>query len=249
MDSLVVLLTGASRGIGAATAKILASRGASLVLNARDEAALTRLAEEIGNALVVAGDIAETETARRMVESARQRFGRVDSVIHNAAIIEPIAPIAEAESDAWMRHFQVNVIGGVNLIRFALPFLREREGRAILVSSGAAVHPMRGWGAYCASKAAVNHLTRVLAAEEPRVTAIAFRPGIVDTPMQATLREKGRGKMPPEEYARFVQYYESGMLMPPEVPGAALASLALAAPREWSGEFLSWDDEKVQALG
>jgi len=248
MNSPVILLTGASRGLGAAIAKILSARGAALVLNARDESALDALAAEIHAAEVVAGDIANPETASRMVEAARARFGRIDSIINNAAVIEPIAPIANADSSAWLRHFQINLIGAVNLTKAALPALRETRGRVVNVSSGAAVSAMRGWGAYCASKAALNHFTRVLAAEEPDITALAVRPGIVDTPMQATLREKGRGNMPEEDYARFLHYYEAGMLMPPEIPGKAIAALALFAPHAWSGEFLSWDDARVKNL-
>jgi len=107
---------------------------------------------------------------------------------------------------------------------------------------------IQGWGAYCTAKAAVNHFTRVLAEEEPDVTAIAFRPGVVDTAMQAQIRREGASGMPKEAYARFVDYHEQGDLLPPEVPGCALAVLAFYAPHEWSGSFLPWNDEQVQSL-
>jgi NAD(P)-dependent dehydrogenase (short-subunit alcohol dehydrogenase family) len=134
------------------------------------------------------------------------------------------------------------------LTQAALPHLRLGAGRVINVSSGAAVNATPGWAAYCAAKAALNQFTSVLAAEESTLTAIAFRPGIVDTEMQATIRREGSTSMSSTDYARFVQYHEQGELLPPQVPGVALAVLALHAPPQWSGAFLSWDEEKVQAL-
>jgi NAD(P)-dependent dehydrogenase (short-subunit alcohol dehydrogenase family) len=84
--------------------------------------------------------------------------------------------------------------------------------------------------------------------EEKEITAIAVRPGVVDTDMQAAIRQDGRRGMPEETHARFTGYHESGQLLPPEAPGRALAALALYALREWSGQFLSWDERRVREL-
>ena len=105
-----------------------------------------------------------------------------------------------------------------------------------------------GWGAYDLSKAALNHFTRQLAAEEPNLVSVAFRPGVVDTEMQAEIRSHGREAMPPASYARFVRSFQAGKLLPPEKPGRALAMLALWAPQALSGEYVSWDDPRVEAL-
>ena len=78
--------------------------------------------------------------------------------------------------------------------------------------------------------------------------AIALRPGVVDTAMQVVIRETGAGGMPPEEHARFLRYHRDGELIPPDVVGRATAVLALHAPGEWSGSFLRWNDDQVQAL-
>jgi NAD(P)-dependent dehydrogenase (short-subunit alcohol dehydrogenase family) len=105
-----------------------------------------------------------------------------------------------------------------------------------------------GWAAYSVSKAALNHWTRALAQEEPAITAIAFRPGVVDTAMQAAMRHEEGDDMSEETHTRFLRYYEEGELLPPAVPGCSLAVLALEAPHEWSGTFLPWNGEEVLSL-
>jgi NAD(P)-dependent dehydrogenase (short-subunit alcohol dehydrogenase family) len=183
-----------------------------------------------------------------IIQKALDYFGRIDALVNNAGAIEPMSPIAEADSQAWEQNWRLNVLGPVMLTRLALPSLRERKGRVINVSSGAAVNVIGGWGAYSTAKAAINHLTRILASEEPAITAIALRPGIVDTEMQATIREKGRDRMAERNYNLLHGLYEQGRLLPPEAPGRALACLSLHAPREWSGDTIQWDEERVQRL-
>ena len=95
------------------------------------------------------------------------------------------------------------------------------------------------------SKAALNHFTRVLAAEESAITVLAVRPGVVDTPMQAYIRDRGPHVMPPEQIAYYTNLKERGELEPPEIPGRAIAWLALHAPEAFSGEFLDYDDPRI----
>ena len=133
-------------------------------------------------------------------------------------------------------------------MRLALPSMRLHRGRVINITSGAAVNVIGGWGAYSAAKVAINHLTMILAAEEPEITALALRPGLVDTAMQATIREKGQGQMAESSYRRLAGAHAQGSLLPPDAPGRAIACLALFAPHAWSGEVLQWDDERVQQL-
>ncbi len=248
----VILLSGASRGLGAAAAIEAARQGANLVLNARSADRLAAVAAQCralgGEALTVPGDIGAPETARRMAQAAADAFGRIDAVIHNAGVLPPIAPVAQADLAAWETNWRVNLLGAVALLQASLPLLRKSAGRAVLVSSGAAIHAYPTWGAYCASKAALNHLAAVLAAEEPAVTTVAFRPGIVDTDMQAQIRQQGAGVMPPDLHAKFLAYQREGRLQPPEVVARPLVAVALRAPRAWSGEFVAYYDEKVQKL-
>jgi NAD(P)-dependent dehydrogenase (short-subunit alcohol dehydrogenase family) len=172
----------------------------------------------------------------------------LDGLVNNAGVLEPVALLAEADPAGWRTNIEVNLLGPFYLTHFALPHLRPRRGRVINVSSGAAVKTTEGWSAYSTAKAALNHFTRLLAAEEPEVVAVALRPGVVDTAMQATIREEGQEGMTGESHEKFVQYHEQGQLLPPEKPGRALALLALYAPHEWSGEFIAWDAPRVERL-
>jgi NAD(P)-dependent dehydrogenase (short-subunit alcohol dehydrogenase family) len=168
--------------------------------------------------------------------------------VNNAGVLEPIARLAEVDAEALWRNVTVNLFAPFLLTRTALPYLRERRGRVINVSTGAAVRPVAGWSAYGAAKAGLNLLTMTLAKEEPTITTIAVRPGVVDTEMQRQIREEGQGGMEAASHQNFMSLYEGGELLEPEVPGEVLALLALHAPREWSGRFLSWDDEEVARL-
>jgi NAD(P)-dependent dehydrogenase (short-subunit alcohol dehydrogenase family) len=252
MVETAVIVTGASRGLGAATARLAAQLGAGVALVARSAGDLEQVAREIrdagGQALPLEGDVTRMEDCERVVAGTVERFGGLDALVNNAGILEPIAPLAEMEAGAWEKNWAVNVLGPALMTRVALPHLRKRQGRILNVSSGAAVHAIPGWGAYCLAKAAINQFGRMLAAEEPEVTCLSFRPGVVDTAMQATIRREGARGMPGEVHERFVRYHQAGELLPPEAPGCGLAVLALYAPRAWSGEFLSWDEEQVQAL-
>jgi len=253
MADRTVVITGASRGLGAAAAQILGEgSGVNVVLNARSKGDLEEVARRIDpegrRVLVAAGDAGHKADCRDLVRRTIEHFGEIDALINNAGMLHPIAAIAEADPQQWAANVTVNLLGPFYLTHFALPYLRHRHGRVINVSSGAAVSATHGWSAYCAAKAALNHFTRVLAAEEPDIVALAFRPGVVDTEMQRTIREEGAQGMPAESHRKFQQYYERGELLSPEVPGRALATLALRAPHEWSGDFVGWNEERVQAL-
>jgi NAD(P)-dependent dehydrogenase (short-subunit alcohol dehydrogenase family) len=252
MNLKTVIVTGASRGIGAAVARQLSGQGAAVVLSARSTADLEATAGDIrergGRCLVVPGDIGDPETGLFLVKQTMAAFGRLDGLVNNAGMLEPIAPIAKADPAAWSRNLTVNLVGAMALTQAALPYLRPARGRLINVSSGASQSATAGWSAYSAAKAGLNRFTAVLAAEEPDVTALAVRPGVVDTEMQTLIRQEGAGGMTPESHARFIRRHEQGELLPPDKPGLALAMLALHAPLEWSGRYLSWDDAEVRAL-
>jgi NAD(P)-dependent dehydrogenase (short-subunit alcohol dehydrogenase family) len=252
MTQQTVIVTGASRGIGAAVARNASRVGANVVLMARSAEALEQVAAQVaeagGEALVIQGDVSDIEDCRKVVAQTVERFGQVDAVVNNAGLLQPIARLAEADMAAWRELMDVNLNGPAQMIQAALPYLRATRGRVINVSSGAAVNPKAGWGAYAISKAAMNMLNRMLALEEPQVTAVAVRPGKVDTAMQAVIREEGGTGMLPADHELFVKLYESGELESPEGPGTAIAALALYAPHTMSGEYVSWNDEAVQAI-
>jgi NAD(P)-dependent dehydrogenase (short-subunit alcohol dehydrogenase family) len=252
MKTPVVIVTGASRGLGEAAARLAAEMGAVVVLNARSTERLDRVAGQIqaagGSALALPGDVSQPDDCQRIVERTIAHFERLDALVNNAGVLEPIAEFADADPDTWARNLAVNLFGAMNLTRAALPHLRAARGRVVHVSSGAALNPIPGWSAYCTAKAALHQFSRVLALEEPEVASISLRPGVVDTEMQALIREQGADGMPAESHARFVRLHTAGELLPPEAPGRALALLALYAPHEWSGEFIQWDDERIESL-
>ena len=247
--SPVVVITGASRGIGAAAARWLNKTRASVVLTARSREPLEALAREIdssgGNALAVAADVSEPNDCRRVVEAALGRFGRLDSIVNNAGILEPLEKVAETDPAEWFNNIKVNLLGPVAMSMAALRGLRRHGGRIINVSSGAAYHVIEAASAYCAAKAALNHFSKVLAAEEPYLTVVAVRPGVVDTGMQEMLRRLGPSTMPPRQADYYRSLKEKNQLEPPAVPARAIAWLALHAPHTWSGAFMNYDDPQI----
>ena len=248
-DIPVVIVTGASRGVGASIARWLGKVGASVTLMARSSDPLKRVAQDVerlgGVALTVPGDVADRNACRRTVEKTVDRFGGVDALVNNAGTVQPIASVASGDADAWRYNIEVNLFGPFYMTKAAISHLRTQKGRIINVSSGAANIPIQAASAYCASKAALVHFTRVLAEEEPSLTAISVRPGVVDTEMQALIRREGVRAMSPEQMAYYQSLKSEGELEPPFVPARSIAWLSLHAPRHWRGDFLNYDDPQI----
>ena len=248
-DRPVVIVTGASKGLGASVAFWLGRAGTRVCLVGRNEGKLAEAAEKVkgfgGIPLAVPADVAVWEQCLAVISKTVDRFGRIDAVVNNAGIFEPLAPVAQADPAAWLYNIQVNLLGPFYMVRAALAHLRERSGRVVNVSSGAARHPIYGGSAYCAAKAGLTHFTSVLAAEEAAVTSLAVRPGVVDTDMQVLLRREAPGVMPPEQASYYETLKTEGLLQDPDVPARSIAWLALQAPAEWSGQFLDYDDPKA----
>jgi NAD(P)-dependent dehydrogenase (short-subunit alcohol dehydrogenase family) len=243
------MVSGASRGVGAATARWLAKAGAAVTLFARSAKALNAVADDVrqlgGSALVFKGDVSDAGACRAAVAKTRDRFGRLDAVVNNAGMVEPLASVSDSDVERWQYNIAVNLLGPFYLIRAAIAELRPQNGRIINVSSGAATISVENASAYCAAKAALNHFSRVLADEEPHLTVVAVRPGVVDTQMQDTIRQKGQGVMSTEQLAYYQDLKTEGQLEKPEVPGRSIAWLALHAPRGFSGQFLNYDDPSI----
>ncbi len=243
----IILLTGGTRGLGAATARLLLDQGGRIAIAARSRADIQTLAPATSDdsLLALTGDVAVQADCRRMVADTMARFGRLDALINNAGILAPLARLADAHSKEWQYNLAVNLEGPFYLSQAAIPHLRASRGRIVNVSSGAAVKAIEGWSAYCVAKAGLTHLTRLLAAEEPEITTVAIRPGVVDTAMQALIRSDGPGTMTPEKAAVFQQLKDDGQLLDPAIPAAKIAWLALQAPPALSGQFLDYDDPKI----
>ncbi|GAA6061185.1 hypothetical protein JCM10212_002398 [Sporobolomyces blumeae] len=259
-----VILTGASRGIGLATLELLLNEDVNVVALSRSTPPeLDHLANKYTGSLIISkGDVANDQDNKAAVDVAIQSFGRLDALVLNAGTLHPLGThrTLHTHLDEYKSLFDVNFFSLVSIVGHALPYLTSREskrdlapgsvaGRVILVSSGAAVGGVAGWGAYNASKAAMNSLCRTLANEEKDdLVVVAVRPGVVATEMQEKIREIGGQHMTEKDHEKFTGLHSRGELLLPSQPGLALASLALHAPRDLSGEFVNWNDDKVEKV-
>lgn len=195
MTSKTVMITGASRGIGAEAARVFAKAGANVVLLARSQDDIATLAGEIGQrAIAIPCNVARYTEMSSAVETAVQVFGGLDVLINNAGVVDPISHLGAADPESWNKLIDINVKGVFNGIHAALPALRAGGGGSVLtISSGAAHNAIEGWSAYCTSKAAVNMLGRSLHLEEAAngIRVIGLSPGTVATDMQRKIKASG----------------------------------------------------------
>ena len=189
----IALVTGASRGIGRAGALALAEAGAHVVATARTQGALETLDDEIvartgRRATLVPLDLAEPTGLDALGLALNQRFGRVDIVLHAAAVLGAITPVSHVEPGLWDRVMLVNATASWRLIRSMEPLLKASDaGRAVFVTSSRAAAPRAFWGPYSASKAAMEAIVRAWAdeLENTRVRAVLLDPGAMRTRMRA----------------------------------------------------------------
>jgi NAD(P)-dependent dehydrogenase (short-subunit alcohol dehydrogenase family) len=195
----VGIVTGASRGLGLALTGALAQRGWRLVVDARGEEALERETAPLEQVVAVPGDVADPEHRRALVDAAGES---IDLLLNNASLLgpSPQPALADYPLDELERVYAANVFAPLALVQLALP--RLKPGAAILnLTSDAAVEPYDGWGGYGSSKAALDQLTAILAAEQPRLRVYSVDPGDMRTQMQqdAFPGEDISDRPPPEE--------------------------------------------------
>jgi len=190
LEGKVAIVTGASRGLGRALALAFAREGASLVLNSRSEEGLRTVAEEAGRfgagVESVAADVSTVEGARRLVDAAIGRFGRIDVLVNNAGILGPRVRIEDYPEEEWRRVLDVNLTGPFLLCKAAIPHLSE--GASIInVVSGVSIEGRPEWGAYSVSKFGLEGLTQILAGElaDRGVRVNSVDPGGMRTEMRA----------------------------------------------------------------
>jgi 2-hydroxycyclohexanecarboxyl-CoA dehydrogenase len=244
----VALVTGGGRGIGAATARLLARQGAAVALAARSEHEIVSVAAEIG-ALPLVMDVSDEAAVASGFEKVRSELGPVTILINNAGTPGVPLPVAAMEPAGWRRVFDVNVTGAFLCAREALPQMAaENWGRIVNVSSAAARHPMAGMAAYSASKAALDQLTRVLALEgEPyNIVVTGVYPGVVDTRMQEESRSFGPDLIGKQLHRTFQGYRDFGMLRPPEEPAELISYLCTPAAERLNGHIIRL--EQLEAL-
>ena len=219
-----VITTGASRGIGAATARHLAGLGAMVVLAARSAGRIDEIADDIktegGQAGAVPCDVSIAAEVKAMIETALAMTGRLDMLVNNAGVIDPIARLADSDPEAWSGIVDVNLKGVYHGLRFAIPEMVARGGGTVVnISSGAATSALEGWSHYCATKAAVLSLTRVADKEyrDQGIRVVGLSPGTVATEMQVPIKASGMNP---------VSQLDPSAHIPPEWVARAIAWLA-----------------------
>jgi NAD(P)-dependent dehydrogenase (short-subunit alcohol dehydrogenase family) len=195
----VGIVTGASRGLGLALTRALVARGWRIAVDARDGAALRAAWPEAPAEVLVAGDVADPAHRLALIEAAGRE---IDLVVNNASLLgpSPQPALADYPIDMLRRVYEVNVAAPLALVQLALPRLAQRAA-VVNITSDAATEPYEGWGGYGSSKAALEQLTAILAAEHPELRVYAVDPGDMRTQMQqdAFPGEDISDRPPPEE--------------------------------------------------
>ena len=192
LEGRVIVVTGASRGIGAAAARNAAERGAHVIAMARTIGALEELDDDVkalgSSATLVPVDLTDYAAIDRLGAAVNERWGKLDGLIGNAGLLGVLSPVAHIDPKIFEQTMAINVTANYRLIRSLDPLLRLSEaGRVVMVSSGAAKSARPYWGLYAASKAALDALIKSYAGEitKSSVKANIFYPGIVRTKMRA----------------------------------------------------------------
>ena len=239
MTDKVVLITGASRGIGAAAVRAFAAAGAHVGLAARSRDAVAALAAEV-DGLALPCDVADHAQVQAAVDAVVARWGRLDVLINNAGVIEPIATSDAADPADWGRLIDINLKGVFHGLRAAVPVMAAAGGGTIItVGSGAAQHPLEGWSAYCAAKAGALMLTRVADLEHRArgLRILSLSPGTVATDMQRTIRDSGVNPVSQLDWDAHI---------PPEWPAQALIWMCSPEANPWLGQEVSLRDEALR---
>jgi NAD(P)-dependent dehydrogenase (short-subunit alcohol dehydrogenase family) len=241
MQDKTVLITGASRGIGAATARHFASLGANVALAARSADAIDEIASDIGDrALAVTCDVSRYDDVAAAVAATTGRFGGLDVLIGNAGVIEPIAHLSDIDPDAWDKVIDINLKGVFHGMRAALPVMKKAgSGTIITISSGAATSALEGWSHYCASKAAALMLTRAADKEnrDHGIRVMGLSPGTVATDMQHQIKASGMNPVAQLDWSDHI---------PPDWPARALAWMCTAEADAWLGQDISLRNEDIR---
>ena len=225
LSGKIAIVTGGSRGIGFATAKIFAENGAKVIITAKDSKRLEKSVSEIPNTIGIAADIRNENDVKKVVEQTIKKFGKLDILVNNAGVFPKIKQLHEIDESEWKDVLDVNLTGQFRFTKEAIPHLKKTSGSIINISSDAGLKAYQGFNAdaYSATKAGIIILTKCWALEyaKDKIRVNCICPGVVDTdmtkPFLKTQKDRefmdnehpiGRiGK--PEEIAKAVLYFAS----------------------------------------
>ena len=241
MSGKTVLITGASRGIGAAAARAFADAGANVALVARSTGDIAEIAGEIGEkAIAIPCDVSRYAEVQTAVAKTVETFGQLDVLINNAGVVAPIGHLQDTDPEVWAKTIDINVKGVMHGMHSAKPGMIAQGGGTIInISSGAAHGPVEGWTAYCSSKAAVYMLTRAADKEsrEKGIRVLGLSPGTVATEMQREIKESGINP---------VSQLDWSVHIPPEWPAQALLWMCTSEADGFLGDDVSLRDEDIR---
>ncbi len=239
------VVTGASRGIGAATARVLAGSGAHVILAARTGGEIEEVAEEIrsagGAATTAICDVTDYAAFEAAVTACEEAAGQLDILVNNAGVIDPIGHLAESDPEEWVRAAAINYKSVYYGLRIALPRMKARgAGTIINISSGAAHGPMEGWSHYCSAKAGAHMLTRCADKEcrEAGVTVMGLSPGTVATYMQEAISASQMNPVSKLDWSAHI---------PADWPARAILWLCGPDGSEFAGEEVKLRDDEIRA--
>ncbi len=224
IENKVVIITGASSGIGAETARVLARNGAKVVLSARRKEKLKKLVEEIGeNAVYLKSDVSNAEDMQALVKLAKEKFGKVDALFANAGIM-PGGNMSELKVKDWMGMVNINIVGVLNSMAAVLPeFIAQKSGHIIVTSSAAGLRSVPGNAVYCGTKhfvrAMLDSFRMEAVTEGTNIHATTIYPGAVKTELLNTIA-------PSETKAMVEKFYEDAGITPDVIANAVLYAIS-----------------------
>lgn len=225
IENKVVIITGASSGIGEETARLLALNGAKVVLSARREDRLRDLVRQIGEdrAAYCVSDVSEPDDMKKLVRTAKERFGRVDVLFANAGIM-PAGNMSELKTDDWKRMIDINICGVLNSMAAVLPeFIAQKQGHIIVTSSCAGLRSVPGNAVYCGTKhfvkAMLDSFRMEAIGEGSNIRTTTIYPGAVKTELLNTVA-------PSPAKTAVEEFYEKNAILPEDIAGAVLYAVS-----------------------